>query len=187
MVFDTTASNTGAFQGSGILFVKMLGRNLVWFECRHHMSELVVKPVWIELFGPDKSSKWTDFGLFKKMFPYIKKDVVITLTIQSGLEQELRNCTVDVLRDILENPNKKGQLPRDDYKELAELTLVLLGENVLNFSFKQPGAHHKARFMANVIYGAKMFALKHLVMDWKLMEQDDIAMEIEFDSLQKQS
>ena len=119
------------------------------------------------------------------MFPYIKKDVVITLTIQSGLEQELRNCTVDLLRDILDNPNKKGQLPRDDYKELAELTLVLLGENVLNFSFKQPGAHHKARFMANVIYAAKMFALQHLDMDWKLMEQDDIAMEIEFDSLYK--
>ena len=46
---------------------------------------------------------------------------------------------------------------RDDYKESLQLVLVILGVVPPNFSFKLPGAFHKARWMQPMIYGLKMF------------------------------
>ena len=50
IVFDTTSSNTGIRQGAASSLVQRLGRVLMWFECRHHMAELFMKPVYIMLF-----------------------------------------------------------------------------------------------------------------------------------------
>ena len=66
---------------------------------------------------------------------------------------------------------------------MVELTLTVLGgqPGAGGFKFRKPGAVHKARFMANVIYATKMFLLQHLDMDDDKMEKDKVAMEIEFD------
>ena len=36
--------------------------------------------------------------------------------------------TIFTLKDVLTSDNNNGQLPRDDYKETVELTLLMLGE-----------------------------------------------------------
>ena len=50
--------------------------------------------------------------------------------------------------------------PRDDYKECLELTLVILGSPPKDFNFKACGAFNKARWMAPLIYGLKMFLFR---------------------------
>ena len=188
VVFDTTASNTGIRQGAASRLVEKLGRVLMWFECRHHMAELFMKPVWIMLFGVDSSPEWSDFGLFKKMFPYIKKEEKVLLDIKPGLEEQLREKSVEFLTSLLMYPNKKQQFPTNNYREMVELTLAVLGGNVPGgFKFRLPGAFHKARFMANVIYGTKMFLLQNLDMDEPKMEEENVAMEIEFDKEYKEA
>jgi hypothetical protein len=40
---------------------------------------------------------------------------------------------------------------RDDYKDIIELTLLVLGVEIPNYSFKLPGANHRASWMG-IIY-----------------------------------
>ena len=45
VVFDTTASNSGKWQGSVTLFEQKIERALLWLACHHHVSELCIKHV----------------------------------------------------------------------------------------------------------------------------------------------
>lgn len=54
--------------------------------------------------------------------------------------------------------------PREDYRELMELTVIFLGGTCpppRKFEFRKPGAYHHARFMHKEIYYLKMFLLSH--------------------------
>lgn len=51
--------------------------------------------------------------------------------------------------------------PRDDYKELLQLSLIFLGdENAKDFKIRRPGALHRARWMAKLIYSLKIFLFR---------------------------
>lgn len=53
---------------------------------------------------------------------------------------------------------------RKDYKELLQLTLLYLGvKNDSNIHFKKPGAMHRARWMAKLIYSLKIYLLRDQV------------------------
>ena len=41
---------------------------------------------------------------------------------------------------------------RGDYRYLTKLVAFFLGEETENFHFRQPGAHHEARFLADCSY-----------------------------------
>ena len=182
LLFDTTSSNTGVYKGAAIVLMTKIGRVLLWFECRHHMAELFIKPVWILLFGDDSGPFRSDFSLFKKVCPYIEKKNLVVLTVNPGLEEELKESTVKLLTNILIIPNNKSQLPTDNYKEMLELTLRVLGADVPGgFKIRKCGANDKVRFMVDIIYGMKMFLLQNLVVDEKKMEEDGVSMDIEFD------
>ena len=48
--------------------------------------------------------------------------------------------------------------PHDYHRELLELTIILFGEHPpRGFRFMQPGAMHRVRWMARVIYGIKIY------------------------------
>jgi len=54
-------------------------------------------------------------------------------------------------------------MPRDDYKELMELCLLILGESQIDqsvYPFRQAGAYHMARWMARVIYSFKIYLFR---------------------------
>ena len=107
LLFDTTASNTGVKKGAAILIMKELGRPLLFLECRHHVSELLLKQAWYSLFedcsGPDNS----DFGAFANVWKYLHKDQVQTLYILPGIEQSLKEEVVPLLISFLSNPNRQ--------------------------------------------------------------------------------
>ena len=58
---------------------------------------------------------------------------------------------------------------RGDYKELIFLTLLYLRYEYTKFTkFQKPGAYHKARWMAKLLYSIKMTLLKKQILDMKI-------------------
>ena len=54
---------------------------------------------------------------------------------------------------------ESGTWLREDYLELLQLTIIVLGGKVPGFRFRLPGADHHARWMSKVIYFTKIFLL----------------------------
>ena len=86
---------------------------------------------------------------------------MVILTVEGDWEQKKREEVVHFLTQLLTSPNRKKQLPRGDYKEIAEITLFILGAPVPGgFTFKRPAGCHKARWGPIILYPAKMFLLQ---------------------------
>ena len=68
---------------------------------------------------------------------------------------------------VLEIASSKSSFHRDDYKEFAELCLVFLDgeEGKHKVTFKQPGALHKARWMAKLLYSIKICLFEQQIAD----------------------
>ena len=55
LVYDTTASNSGEWNGAAILIEKRLNRAVLCCECRHHVAELHIKHTFKVVFGENKA------------------------------------------------------------------------------------------------------------------------------------
>ena len=155
MCFDTTSSNTGWIKGACALIEKSLNRPMLWLACRHHILELILRAVWEVLFGKDMAPHYKDFENFAALWAKLDKNNFEILDPKPWMKK-IRNKIVPILTAVLESEKQ----PRDDYKEVLELVLLVLGAPPKNFTFKKPGAYHKARWMAIVIYGSKMHLFK---------------------------
>jgi hypothetical protein len=154
MSFDTTSSNTGVYKGACTLLEQLLGKKVLNLACRHHIHELMVEKSFEVLFEETNSPEVKLLKYFQKNWANIDhhnfkalKDTRLNLPF-------IRNTKTSVvvfLNKVLENPAE--YCPRDDYKEICELTLLILGEPARpNYRFKLPGACHHARWMAKVIF-----------------------------------
>lgn len=65
---------------------------------------------------------------------------------------------VSLIDKLIECFQKKKELARDDYRELAEISLGRDADN--KFEIQPPGAMYQARWMARVIYPLKLSLLK---------------------------
>ncbi|XP_044581530.1 uncharacterized protein LOC123263057 [Cotesia glomerata] len=73
---------------------------------------------------------------------------------------EIFSNSKQALINLIEE-NLQVRQPRDDYKELLELSLIFLGEKPKdNFTFKNPGPIHHARWMSKAIYSLKIFLFR---------------------------
>lgn len=165
MSFDTTSSNTGVVKGSCSLLEKRLGRNLLHLACRHHIYEIIVAALFDNLFGPSSGPNIPLFQKFQKAWPTVNK-IDFTALEDVRLEEEkwknLREETVNFCKEAL--MTKEGYMPRNDYRELMELCLMIFGEWVLpngnDFTIRSPGACHRARWMAKLIYCFKIYLFR---------------------------
>jgi hypothetical protein len=162
MCFDTTASNTGAQKGACVLLEQQLGKQLLNFACRHHVHELIVSGVFSTLFGPSKSPNIPIFERFQTFWPNIDQhnfkpleDAHLSLPILT----QLRQGVISFLQSYLSSDS--AYLPRDDYRELINLCLLILGASrETEYHFRLPGAVHQARWMAKVIYCFKIMLFR---------------------------
>ena len=159
-VFDTTASNTGVSKGATVRLQKFLERPIFFLGCRHHVSELIVKACWYAIFEDDLSPDCKFFATIKGEWKSLDTGSEVPITI---LPPDIpgREEALEFLRKLLVSKNKRDEvMVRDDYRELGECAMVLLGEKPPqgNFTWKKPGACHKARFMAYGIYSLKALA-----------------------------
>lgn len=162
MCFDTTSSNTGTKKGACILLEQKIGRNLLHFACRHHIFELVIGGVFEELMGPSRGPNISLFERFQQKWSNIDKTKFKPLNITNIIMMEEKENTIMFLKEILfADQNRTTFFSRGDYREIAELCLIILGELPdCNYHFKLPGAYHQARWMAKVIYAFKIFVFR---------------------------
>ena len=159
MVFDTTSSNTGSQTAACVTLQNQLNRPLLWYACRHHVGEVVLTHVWNALnVEVSKNPEINLFIRFKENFSAItyqnKEDLAFPELHHSLLER--KSEIIDLCKYY-----QNQTFCRGDYKELISLVLIYLsdGNNIESFSFNKPGALHKARWMAKLLYSIKIALL----------------------------
>lgn len=74
------------------------------------------------------------------------------------LQKRWRTETVECVQSLLDDSS--SYIPRDDYRELIDLTLIILGVPNPTYKLKVPGGLHNARWMCKVIYAFKIYLLR---------------------------
>ena len=162
MSFDTTSSNTGCEKGAAVRLEKKMGKKLLYVPCRHHILELAAKAVWLRLFGKDGTPETGLFKTFKSIWPELDQTRYDSLHIE---DEALKSRATMVLMMPNELSRDRPEL-RADYDESAALAILALGGRPAHVSgassvvFSRLGACHKARWMAHIIYGLKMFLFR---------------------------
>lgn len=163
MVFDTTASNTGHLTAACICVQEKLGRALLWSGCRHHVGEIILAQIFKDLkIETSKSPDIAVFLRFRKQFDVLNRNVNM-MDISSMIFDEQVASTIEEWKTNSLMVLQGDFIPaRDDYKELIQLCCKFLGRPV-SFTLKRPGALHKARWMAKLLYAFKICLLEPAV------------------------
>lgn len=159
MCFDTTASNTGVRAGACVLLEKKLGRKMLHLACRHHVLELIIAKVHDKLFEVSTGPNIQLFNTFRNQWSGLEKENYV-----SGLDDQKICSVLSIYKSELvifvRNQIKEHQ-QRNDYKELLNLILIFLGEKPSkNYVIMAPGAFHRARWMAKLIYCLKIYLFR---------------------------
>lgn len=170
--WDTTASNTGRHEGAATYFEEnILSRACLWLACRHHVGELHIKHADTAVRGPTRGPTDPMFERFRNSFNNIQRN---NLKLWDQARDDTRPFTW--LKNEADRVLVWGRhhlltatFPREDYRELLELTVHYLGGLVLRprvngppaagLHMRQPGALHHARFMAKGLYLLKIAML----------------------------
>jgi hypothetical protein len=157
MTFDSTASNTGEKNGSASLIEQHMGHALLWLTCRRHIYELHIKHAAVAVSGKTVGPGDGLFKRFRKDWDNIDHSVEDLILfnwqcVDSFLQDQAKNV-LQWGEKCLENDT----FPREDYKELIQLTVLYFGGEIKGrFVFRKPGAFHHARFMSKCIYYLKI-------------------------------
>ena len=129
--------------------IKLNGK-LFHLACRHHIVEQIAKVAWEALFGTTLAPQNILFIEFKASGKIDKNADITHLQIKEKcLLQEIIRCLKEPKQIDVKN------LASGDYKECLNLALVQLGQKSITLS--RPGAMSEARWMAKIIYAAKMY------------------------------
>ena len=157
--FDTTASNTGRFQGACVLLEQKLERDILYLPCRHHIYEIILKTVFDNIVGQSFGPGILIFKDFREEWATMDK-----LKFTPGISDEYVKEKLSNITDLLDFSMKclKEQQLREDYRELLELMVIFLGGiPPRGISFRMPGAFHHARWMAKGIYCLKIYLFRN--------------------------
>lgn len=159
MSFDTTASNTGSRKGACILLEQKMDKELLWLACRHHIMEIMLESVVQNEIGPSSGPDNLLFKRFQKNWQSINKEEYLTLITDKESMEKLQDKKDEIIEFATEQLTEYQ--PRDDYKELLQLSILFLGGELENgVSFKKPAGLHRARWMAKSIYSLKIFLFR---------------------------
>ena len=148
---NTTASNTGLKGGVCVLIERELERDLN-LAGRHHVAEIVLEKVFGLQDTSSKSPNTELFHHFKEYWPHVNQTSFRTAMEMRSRVTEWREEVIMFATDQLHQHQ-----PRDDYKDLLELTIIFLGgQPPKGVRFRYPGAIHRARWMSRAIYTLKM-------------------------------
>ena len=162
--FDTTASNTGHRSGACTLIEEKLEKDVLHFPCRHHIMELTIGSSFEKVTATSTGPEIQIFKQFQQKWLDIDHDRFAPANTDTSVEVQIASCRNDLVNFICYH--LEFQQPRNDYKEFLELSFIYLGEiPARGIHFQAPGAMHRARWMAKVIYSIKMWLFrKQLIM-----------------------
>lgn len=160
MCFDTTSSNTGRHSGACVQIEQKLGRDLLYFACRHHMMELLVGAAFTVCLSPTSAPEVLLFKRFKQQWSFIDHS---TYSPCEEFER-LSVCTPSVKDNIVQfavSQLLQNKSLRGDYREFVELSIIFLGASPpRGVHFMTPGPMHNARWMSKVIYSLKVYLFR---------------------------
>ena len=133
----------------------LLARPVLWLACRHHWHELIGKNCWYNIFSNDNAPECQLFVKLREAWPLLDKDAE---TNGVDLPEDEKNKLILFFKELLEKENYREELFfRNDYRELVEVCLHMLGAELSGqeFKWRKINAVHKARFMAYAINGLK--------------------------------
>ena len=140
-----------------------LGRALLWSGCRHHVGEVILTHVFEDLqIETSKSPEVVLFARLRKNFNLLKTHRSATERLSrfdDNVFSENAKPFIDICREQFRQIySSQLSFRRDDYKEFADLCLLFLDGEVEEdkVTFKRPGALHKARWMAKLVYSIKI-------------------------------
>lgn len=160
LVCDTENTNTGYYGGACTKFEMKIEKDLLRLCCRHHIMELVLKEVCIQVLGDNSTPEFSFDGseqliyrwkqINKNNYRPIDQDEFGALPVI----QALRDQAVDqITNDGFNND------VREDYAELNDLCLKLMGVRTPK-GIRVVGALSKARWMSKAILIAKTYLLR---------------------------
>lgn len=171
LVSDTESTNTGTANGTCALVENGLELELLHLMCRHHIKEVLLRDVFVAIFGASQAARITTFDVLIENWDYIESRGFI----YSPLDQEtlyenpllarLSEETIDII-----GGHAKCKHVRDDYAELNDLVLKFLGIQT-GKPFRVVGATSNARWMARIIYAIKTYLFReHLLLDSEFVD-----------------
>ena len=156
MVFDTTASNSGADSGACRYLEIWIDTPILWLACRRHVAELHIGTAMKHIMGTTTEPGEKLFRRLRDQWREINIDYSeFVLSDFSEAPHGLDEVAREMLTWARERLLQKT-FPRDDYKEFMELVVISLGGEVEGFMLKLPGPDHHARWMSKCIYSLKL-------------------------------
>lgn len=157
MTFDTTSANTGHVTAACVSIQSRLDKALLWSGCRHHVGEVILSHVFEDLkIEASKSPEVSVFQRFRKHYGMIPNTPLRCLDM-TDFSEDGKLLAEELRVGALLQSSQDHDFRRDDYRELIELSIMFLkGNTNKQFTFKKPGALHKARWMAKLLYGIKI-------------------------------
>ncbi|CAH0547104.1 unnamed protein product [Brassicogethes aeneus] len=156
---DTTPSNLAIRNGAAALLERFLDKDLLYLPCRHHIFEIVLRYVFEAVFPNTSGPNVPLFVSFQKKWNTLDQLNYKTGVNDPKLKIILTDDKINSIRTFA-TEFLTMKLPRNDYKEFLELTLVFIGIIPKNFCFRKPGACHHARWMAKAIYVLKIYLFR---------------------------
>lgn len=159
LVCDTENTNTGYFGGTCIKFELKIQKELLRLCCRHHILEIVLKKVCYGLLDPNETPNFGFRGFDQLKIRWNQLDKTdfqpLDFDDDSAILSALRQEAISQIERDAKQPGL-----RDDYAEINDITLKLLGIRT-NKSVRVIGASGKARWIAKVILIGKTFLFRH--------------------------
>ena len=173
---DTTASNTGKWNGACVRLQKTLKSTMLNLLCNHHTFELHVKTVAAavsprvstspkELLFGRLQAHWN--SLLDEGIDYDNLSILPVTDLTVDLQER-----ADEVKQFLHEVLSKNVFQRGEYRQLAQLILIFLGGSVQSFKFGTPGAFHRARFMSQALYYLKWALLMNQVGHLLTLEEE---------------
>ena len=190
LCFDTTASNTSHLSAACVSIQAKLEKALLWCACRHHVGEVSLSNIFECLkIEVSKSPEITIFQRFQKNLDNIEHDSSVNFSTVDLSEYDynqktfLKECIDEVEKTYRQTIIDHHQ--RDDYLERRRLCQLFLGINEecsKPYVLRRPGAMHKARWMAKILYSIKMCLLSEQI---KLLPKGTIATPYQMNQLKE--
>lgn len=157
---DTTSTNTGHIRGVNERLRKKYFHNILTLMCRRHSSEVVISNVYsIALKDNSQSPNITIFEKFQNSWKTIDSTRYESAMNIEEVKKSITAKEKDEIIEFVQHQLSLQKQSRKDYVEFLQLVLLFLGTKE-KFHIRSPGAMHRARFMARVIYGLKMILFR---------------------------
>lgn len=136
LICDTENTNTGFHAGTCVKFETKIEKELLRLCCRHHILEIVLKKVCFCLLRPNETPNFSfeGFDQLKSQWKYLNTNEFHALELDDDLEDwPILSVLKAQAIEQLQNDASHKHI-RDDYAEMTDICLKLLGIETKNSS-----------------------------------------------------